>query len=228
MPPAGGPKCPPAGIALAAALQGAAATARREREPVVTAGLDAAIAALHRAGLTEAALQRGETAPEFDLPSAGGPWISLEDLLSAGVTVVTFFRGAWCPYCNLTLHGLQALLPEIRAAGGEVVAISPQPADMALAQTERQKLGFALLHDGHNQVGRLYGLVYPLPRAWIAHYRSLGIDIARLNGTARWELPLAATYVIGRDGTAAYASIEVDPTRRFDPQAVIRSVRQGR
>jgi peroxiredoxin len=186
--------------------------------------LDAALDALAAAGAADAALGLGEIAPEFELPDASGHWLSLADLLAGGAAVITFYRGAWCPYCNLTLRALQRLLPELKRAGVRVAAVSPQPRDMALAQGDRNLLEFDLLHDAQNRVARLCGLVYEMPAEWRRYCRGRGIDLARINGTERWELPLAATYLIRADASVAYASVEVDHTRRFDPAALMRAL----
>jgi peroxiredoxin len=195
-------------------------------QPADSEALVAAIDALADAGVVEAALGLGEVAPDFELPDATGHWLNLSDLLSGGAAIVTFYRGAWCPYCNITLRALQRLSPRLKRAGARVVAISPQPRDMALAQADRNLLEFDLLHDAANRAARLYGLVYEMPPPWIAYCRARGIDIARINGTERWELPLAATYLIGRDGVVAYASVEVDQARRFDPVALMQGLRR--
>lgn len=201
-----------------------AADNRQGRDPAIAGELGAALAALRDAGIREMALREGEMAPEFDLPDATGHWINLADLLRNGAAVVAFYRGAWCPYCNVTLQALERMRRQLHRAGVRLAAISPQPRDMALAMGDRQLLGFDLLHDAGNRVARLYGLLYELPPSWITFYRARGIDIARINGNGRWELPLAATYLIGRDGTAAYASVEIDPARRFDPAALMAAV----
>lgn len=187
-------------------------------------GLDAALDALAASGVAEAALGLGEIVPDFELPDASGHWLGLTDLLAGGAAVITFYRGAWCPYCNLTLRALQRLLPDLRRAGARVAAISPQPRDMALAQADRNLLEFDLLHDAQNRVARLCGLVYEMPAEWRRYCRGRGIDLARINGTERWELPLAATYLIRADASVAYASVEVDHTRRFDPAALMQAL----
>jgi len=206
---------------LARELADIAAANRQGRDPAVAGELGAALAALRDAGIREMALREGEMAPEFDLPDATGHWVTLAELLADGAAVVAFYRGAWCPYCNATLQALERLRHPLRRAGVRLAAISPQPRDMALAMGDRQLLGFDLLHDADNRVTRLYGLLYELPPSWIAFYRARGIDIARINGNGRWELPLAATYLIGHDGIVRYASAEIDPARRFDPAALM-------
>ena len=186
--------------------------------------LDAALDALAASGVAEAALGLGEIVPDFELPDATGHWLGLTELLTGGPAVITFYRGAWCPYCNLTLRGLQRLLPALRRAGVRVAAISPQPRDMALALADRSLLEFELLHDAQNRVARLCGLVYEMPWEWRRYCQGRGIDLARINGTERWELPLAATYLVRPDATVAYASVEVDHSRRFDPAALMQAL----
>jgi peroxiredoxin len=186
--------------------------------------LDAALDALAASGVAEEALGLGEIVPDFELPDATGHWLGLTELLARGAAVITFYRGAWCPYCNLTLRALQRLLPSLRRAGVRVAAISPQPRDMALALADRSLLEFDLLHDAQNRVARLCGLVYEMPAEWQRYCQGRGIDLARINGTERWELPLAATYLVRPDATVAYASVEVDHSRRFDPAGLMQAL----
>lgn len=209
---------------LAGELRDLAARTRAGLREDEVRALDEALDALAKSGVAEAALGLGEIMPEFELPDATGHWLGLPQLLSRGPAIVAFYRGAWCPYCNLTLRALERLWPRLRGAGVRVAAISPQPRDMALAQADRNLLSFDLLHDARNRVARLCGLVYEMPDAWKTYCRARGIDLARVNGTERWELPLAATYLIGVDGVVAYASVEVDHTRRFDPAALMRAL----
>src|SRR3954451_15586579 len=106
------------------------------------------------------ALRVGDTAPGFRLPDARGGEVALDDLLADGPVVLVFYRGAWCPYCNLQLAAFQSALPAIRAAGAPLVAVSPQTPQQALTLAEQKALEFPVLSDAGNAVAGKYGLVF--------------------------------------------------------------------
>ncbi len=99
------------------------------------------------------ALKEGAQAPNFTLPDALGNAVTLSHLLAQGPVVITFYRGEWCPYCNLELHAYQQALPQLRALGATLVAISPQTPDHSLSTVEKIELTFAVLSDVGNRVG---------------------------------------------------------------------------
>jgi peroxiredoxin len=186
--------------------------------------LERSIAAIAEVGITAAAVAVGDQAPTFVLPDATGNPVSLHELLADGPVVVSFYRGGWCPYCNLELRALQAALPEITAAGARLVAISPQTPDESLSTQEKADLTFDVLSDADADVSRRYGLVYTLDDDTRHVYAAFGNDLARINGTDTWELPVPATYVIGRDGTVTYAFVDPDYRHRAEPADVVAAV----
>jgi len=218
-------------MSLSEALRELAQSGRARRSPEAQAVIDAAIDRLHRSGLAEACLQRGEMAPDFALPDTGGRIVSLEAALAHGPAVVTFYRGGWCPYCNLALRALHQALARVRAERATLLAITPQLADGVRETRERLGLDFPMLTDRGNRVARLFGLSFHLPDDLIALYRHLGVDIAAANGmdghgNSQWELPLPATYVVARDGTVAYAMIDVDYTHRAEPDDIVAALQR--
>src|SRR5438105_1829318 len=124
----------------------------------------------------------GDAAPDFELPDARGGSVTLAGLRSDGPVVLVFYRGAWCPYCNLQLRAFQAALADIHAAGAALVAISPQTPDNSLTLAEQAKLAFPVLSDVGNGVARSYGLVFALGAADRELHGGVGIDLAAFNG----------------------------------------------
>ena len=172
----------------------------------------------------EAALGMNEHAPDFVLPDAHGKSISLSGLLLSGPAIVTFYRGGWCPYCNIQLRAYQAALPEMTALGARLVAISPQLPDGSLSTAEKNELTFDVLSDVGNAVARSFGLVYALPEELRAALRSNNKALPGVNGDESWELPVPATYVIGRDGRVALAGIDVDYRNRLSPADILTTL----
>ena len=176
-------------------------------------------------GLANKALKVGDTAPDFALPNAVGNTVRLSELLQQAPVVINFYRGEWCPYCNLELRAFQQLLPDFTAANAQLVAISPELPDHSLSVTEKHELEFAVLSDVGNTVAKDYGLVFTLDPSLRPIYEKFGIDINGSNGDESYELPMPATYVIDRDGTIRFAFADADYTKRAEPEAVLSAVR---
>jgi peroxiredoxin len=167
-------------------------------------------------------LKVGNRAPEFMLRNAKGEIVDIGALRKKGPVIVTFYRGGWCPYCNLELKAFQEILPEIKAAGASLVAISPEKPDDTLSTAEKNALAFEVLSDVGQKVGRAFGLVYQFTEELRSAYRGFGRNIPAHNGTpGEWALPVSATYVIDRNGTIIYAYTDVDYRDRADPRDVL-------
>lgn len=199
---------------------------RRAKRPVeLQAVMDQATADLAASGMAEGFLQVGDAAPDFALPDALGNVVTLADLRAQGPVVLAFYRGAWCPYCNLEVQLLQQALPEIQALGATLVAISPQTPDNSLTLAEKHGLAFPVLSDAGNTVARRFGLVFTVPEALRAVYDRLGIDIPAHNGDGSFELPVPGTYVVNRAGKIAFAYANVDYTRRVAAGDILAALR---
>jgi len=173
----------------------------------------------------EDALAVGDEAPDFTLPDSRGRKVSLATVLRAGPAVVTFYRGGWCPYCNIQLRAYQRALPEIAAFGGQIIAISPQLPGGSLSVVEKNALEFDVLSDPGNAVGRSFGLVYALPEELRVAMRLNGKALPGINGDQSWELPLPATFVIAQDRRVALAYVDVDYRRRLAPEDIVATLR---
>ncbi len=185
--------------------------------PHVVAIMHKATADLIATGQAERALKAGATAPKFELPDAQGKMVGSSELLAKGPLVVTFYRGVWCPYCNLDLQALEEAAGEIRALGASLVAISPQTAPNRRKSERENALSFPILSDHGNELANAFGLRFHLSDELIALYKGFGNDLAIGNGEESWTLPMPARYVIGTDGVIAYAEVNPDYTRRPDP-----------
>lgn len=189
---------------------------------------EAKIEELRASFAMEAAIGVGDPAPDFVLPNAHGEMLSLADLLRSGPVVVTFYRGGWCPYCNIQLRAYQAALPEIGALGAQLFAISPQLPDGSLSTAETNELTFDVLSDVGNTVARRFGLVYALPEELRAALRTNNKALPGINGDESWELPVPATYVIGQGRRVALAAIDVDYRSRLEPEAILTALKSLR
>ncbi len=175
-------------------------------------------AELKASGILERALGTGATMPAFTLNDAHGNAVSSQALLAKGPLVIVFYRGAWCPFCNLYLSSVQGYLPRIEAQGATLVAISGEQPDRSLSVEQTNALSFPVLSDPDLVAARQFGIVYELPKVVDDAITEVGFDMRKYYGTEKAEMPLSATYVIAQDGTIAYAGITVDYKRRAEPE----------
>jgi peroxiredoxin len=197
----------------------------QQMPPEVVQALQKSIDEVRNSGITERALKADDLAPEFSLPNAHGRPVSLDELLASGPIILNFHRGGWCPYCNLELRAYQAILPDIRAAGGDLVAISPQTPDHSVAAAEKNALAFEVLSDHGNRVAGLFGIAYPIPGIVKAIGARFGTDLRVINGSDDGRLPISATYVIAQDRRIALAGIEPDFRIRLEPTDALSALR---
>ncbi len=187
-----------------------------------------ALDVMHRAtdeliasGQARHARKAGDVAPEFTLLDADGKPVSSRELLARGPLVVSFYRGVWCPYCNLELQALQEALPEIARRGASLVAISPQTAPNSRKSQRDNKLSFPILSDRRSEVASAFGIRFALPDYLVELYKGFRNDLPVFNDDPSWVLPMPARYVIGADGVIAYSEVNPDYTQRPDPSELL-------
>lgn len=178
-------------------------------------------------GLAERALKIGDTAPAFVLADADGKTISSADLLATGPLIVSFYRGVWCPYCNMELQALQAALPMFRDQGASLAAISPQTAANSRKSIRNNGLDFPILSDPGNETAAAFGLRFRLPDYLVELYKNLKNDLPAFNGDASWTLPMPGRFVIGQDSVIRYAEVNPDYTRRPEPEDMVPALSRG-
>lgn len=192
--------------------------------PQVVALLHKSTAELIASGQAERALKVGDRAPTFKLQDADGNVVDSTQLLAKGPLVLTFYRGVWCPYCNMDLQAIEAAAAGIRELGASLAAVSPQtPANSHKSQRDN-RLSFPILSDHGGETANAFGIRFRLQDDLIEVYKSFGTDLAVVNGEPSWTLPMPARYVIAQDGIIAYAEINPDYTRRPDPSELLPSL----
>ncbi len=180
---------------------------------------------LAQSGIKNNSLKIGDKAPSFSLPAVNGKPVSSIQLLEKGPLIINFYRGGWCPYCNLELKAYQEMLPEIKGLGAQLVAISPNLPDKSLSTIEKNSLTFEVLSDTGNKSAREFGLVFTLDDKLRPIYKQFGINIPEDNGDDSYELPFPATYVVNSDGTIVLAFVDVDYTKRLEPEEVVKALK---
>lgn len=180
-----------------------------------------ALEVLAASGLAERAAHAGETAPAFRLLDGSGRVFSSRQALRRGPIVLVFYRGRWCPYCNLDLRAIEAASHEIHRLGASLVAVSQQTPDNSLETQQRNGLSFASLVDAGGRVAHAFGLRWRAPNELRTIQVGSGADLAIFNGEPSWTLTIPARYVVASSGTIEYADISVDYTHRGDPSELL-------
>jgi peroxiredoxin len=171
-------------------------------------------------------LDVGEHIPSFTLPDSLGELVSSDELLERGPLVISFYRGDWCPYCNLALRALEQTSAMIGKLGGSIVAISGQRPDAAAGLVDKHALSFPVLSDVDQVVIRAFKLRYDVPAELRAMFEARGSDMSQRNADGSWTLPISATYVTDRNGTIILGHCEPDWRVRLDPEEIV-SVLEG-
>ena len=172
------------------------------------------------------AVGRGETAPDFALPNALGERVKLSERLKDSAVVLSFYRGQWCPDCSAQIELLQDHLPDFEVRGARLVVVSPQTPTSSLSTREKLGLRCEVLSDLGNEVARSYGIAFRVPEVFRTAYDRLGVDLPSFNGDDSFELPVPATYVIGRDGIIAFAHVDADYTRRAEVSGILGALQE--
>src|ERR1700726_4680039 len=180
-----------------------------------------ATAGLIASGAASRAKKAGGIAPSFSLKDPEANVVSTNELLKKGPLVVSFYRGVWCPYCNMELQALEAAKSQFDKYGASLVAISPQTAPNSRKSMRQNKLSFPILSDLKGKVGAAFGLRFNLPAYLIELYKQLKNDRPTFNDDPSWTLPMPARYVIGQDGKILYSEVNPDYTRRPEPEDMI-------
>ena len=170
----------------------------------------------------------GDTVPDFSLPTADGSTVALDDLLRNGPAVLVFYRGAWCPYCNVALKAYQQqMLPRLTELAVPLVAISPQGPEGSLTAAETNELGFPVLTDRGSAYAQQLGIVFELSEDVQQAQLAFGNDFAVLNAGGEWRLPMPTVLVVGQDRTVRFVDIRPDYTTRTEPAAVLAAVSEA-
>ncbi|MGD8885731.1 MAG: redoxin domain-containing protein [Gammaproteobacteria bacterium] len=167
------------------------------------------------------ALNVGDRIPHFTLPNASGEPVAIADYIAKGPVVLSFYRGGWCPFCNLEFKALSEALPAIRERGATLIGVSPELPDVAQQTVSQHNIPFEVLSDVGNEVIKQFGLLTYVYEEMRPLYLKWGLDVPAHNGDERWEMPIPATYVIDEQGVIRAGYVNKDYTQRMEPAEII-------
>ena len=175
--------------------------------------------------MPEPGIKVGEKAPDFVLKNAFGELVTLRDKLKNGPVVLVFYRGAWCPFCNMHLHVLQESLPEFKKYDAQLVTITPQMPDKSVEQFKKKGYKFEVLSDLNSNVMKDYNLYFELSSDLVEVYKKHGLDIEVFNGAGRAVLPIPGSFVIDTDGIVRAMHADTNYKFRMEPSAIINALK---
>lgn len=181
--------------------------------------------ALLEAKISDKALKTGDTLPEFELPDEHQNPVGLDEIHIGKYLIISFYRGGWCPYCNMELRALQKHADVLGQLGANLVAISPETPDNSLTTLEKNQLQFKILSDKDNHYAKKLNLTFQMPENLKEVYHSFGIHVDHHNGNSDFELPMPATYIIDTNRTVIYHFVPEDYTQRMDPEEIVAFLR---
>ena len=172
-------------------------------------------------GQAEQALTVGDHAPDFTLADSEGKSVDLKSLLADGPVILNFYRGVWCPYCNIELQALEAVHDQIKAKGATLLAVSMQGAADSRKSQRDNKLSYPILTDKAGELAAKFGIRWEVQDYVIEFKKMFNVILPNIHGDGEWRLPMPARYVINTDGTIAYAEINPDYTIRPEPTELL-------
>lgn len=181
---------------------------------------------LVNSGIEENIPKVGSKAYDFTLQNYDGSEITLYEETTKGPVVLSFYRGGWCPVCNLELNYLQSKLSDFQNYGAKLIAVSPELPEYANETVERHNIEFPVLYDTDNKVAVKYGLVFKMPDDLVEIYEKFGLDVAKHNGNEKYEIPIPATFVVDRKLTLRYVFCKADYNQRAEPDDIIKVLKK--
>jgi peroxiredoxin len=198
------------------------AAAEKRLPPGYIGAFRALVARLVKEGIGRSAPEVGAEFPDFELQDDAGNNVRASDHWSHRTVIIKFYRGGWCPYCNLELKALQQHQQDFAALNAEVYAVAPEKSTAQKKTKQKAAADFKFLWDCDNALARQLGISFPIVAAVKDIYGKLELDLQEINGA--WELPVPATFVV-RDGRVRYRVIDPNYLERQDPVDLIAWLR---
>ena len=169
-------------------------------------------------------LKAGDTAPDFSGKDQNGKIFRLSEALKQGEVVMLFYRGQWCPYCNKQLSHFSDSLAMLTAKGAMLLAITPETAENVKKTIEKTKTSFPVIEDEGMAIMKLYKVNFAVDEKTITKYKGYGIDFDKANGTNAANLPVPATYIIGKDRKIKFVFFNTDYRKRASVDDILKNL----
>ena len=191
----------------------------------VMAAFAAEQVSLNAAGVPAGVSTPGAPMPDGDLLDMHGAATSLAQVRAGRPAVVVFYRGAWCPFCNIALRTYQAgLVPALAERGCAMIAVSPQKPDGSLSAAQTNELTYAVVSDPGNQLASALGILTAPSAEAAAAQQKLGLDLAEHNADGGLTLPMPTTVVVDANGVIRWIDVHPNYTTRSEVPDILAAV----
>ncbi len=207
---------------LKTALQNLGEQVKQSLPESIFDGIEKSVEDLKQSQFKDGIIKLHDLLPEFALPNAKGEIVKLKDFIPQNKLIVSFYRGGWCPFCNLELNALQRNVSTFEEKGAKLIAISPESPDNSLSTIEKNNLSFQVLTDKNNEYAKKLGLVFQLSDDLKKQFSELGLDLKAYNDANEYSLPIPATFVVNEQGEIIYKFADVDFKNRADINEIIK------
>ncbi|MEU7144736.1 peroxiredoxin-like family protein [Nocardia sp. NPDC046473] len=186
---------------------------------------DRSVQGFREQGIPAETIRPGDKLESFTLDDATGTPVDLDQILATGPAVLVFYRGGWCPYCNLTLRTYQReLLPRLGEFGARLVAISPQSPDQSLSTAEKAELDFTVLSDPGSRLAHRLGIAFQQTDEVLAAQRTLGLHLDRVNAEASVHLPRPTVLIVDQNHIVRFVDVHPDYTTRTEVADIVTAL----
>jgi peroxiredoxin len=172
-------------------------------------------------------LAAGAFAPAFTAREADGKPFRFEPKKLSKPTMLIFYRGGWCPYCNAHLKDLRTAVPQVAALGFDVLFLSTDRPEI-LRTSLKEPVDYHLLSDNEVHAARAFGVAFRLDDATYAKYKTYGIDLEETQGARHHELPVPAVFIVDAAGKVRFAHTNSDYTQRLPAADVVKAAEAAR
>jgi peroxiredoxin len=166
-------------------------------------------------------LQPGARVESVSLKTVDGRTAELADFIEEKPTVLVFYRGSWCPYCNTHLAGLKEIEQQILDAGWQIIAVSPDRPEKLAESLDEHQMKYTLLSDSKMRAAKMFQIAFKVDDKTIEKYKGYGIDLTDASGRDHHLLPVPAVFLIGTDGVIQFTYANPDYKVRLDPQKIL-------
>jgi peroxiredoxin len=167
----------------------------------------------------------GSKLPEVALTNLAGKATTLKEQVAGKPTILVFYRGGWCPYCNLQLSELRLIKKQAEALGYQIIAISPDRAEELKRTMGKQKLDYTLLSDSKAAAIKAFGIGFEVDASTIEKYKGYGIDLEKASGQKHHVLPVPSVFIVDKDSVLQFSYVNPDYTARVPGSVVLEAAK---
>ena len=170
----------------------------------------------------------GDTVPDGILTTLNGEMVDLKTLITQKPSIIIFYRGGWCPYCNMQMAQLVKIEPDLQKMGYQILAITPDKPEKLRESLNKQHINYNLLSDRTMEITKKFGLAYRVSRETLTRMKEYGNDLDSATGNSLHFLPVPAAFVVDQKGVIRFVYYNPDIKVRVNPDELLKAAKEAR